>query len=271
RSVLTATVGTAHDPLPEPVEIPGTVLERARDRLLGDFLATEGLRDLVTAAAGRTVDVIYQPGILDSALPDGEALLQELRNRLWIRTVDGPEPEMVLDTWLRRILLCELAGREPEDPRNWEATHTICREVYRRRFAEGDPEDEAEALYHDLALGRLDGTIEYLGRPFAPGHAEFGRSAATAWLSDLDLITAAPRRPDDAGTPFAQVEAIVRDNGLDPEHDLAWLIAALWVSNDPLGDPQRTLDRTIENEFRQLARGLGRGALLLYERAERYR
>jgi hypothetical protein len=271
RTVLTATVGTAHDPLPEPVELPGTVLDRARERLLGDFRDTESVRDLVTAAAGRTVDVIYQPEILDSALSDGEALLQELRNRLWIRTVEGPEPEMVLDPWLRRILLCELAGRDPEDPRDWQRTHTLCREVYRRRVAEGDPDDEAEALYHDLALGRLGGAIEYLGRPFVPGHAEFGRATAAAWLSDLDLITGAPRRPDDEGTPFAQVEAIVRANGLEPEHELAWLIAALWVSNDPLGDPQRTLDRTIENEFRQLARGLGRGALLLYERAERYR
>ncbi|MGW6336378.1 hypothetical protein [Nocardia rhamnosiphila] len=271
RAVLTATVGTAHDPLTEPVELPGTVLDRARERLLGDFLDTESMRDLVTAAAGRTVDVIYRPEILDSALPDGEALLQELRNRLWIRTVDGPEPEMVLDTWLRRILLCELAGRDPADPRNWERTHTLCREVYRRRFAEGDPDDEAEALYHELALGRLGGAIEYLGRPFVPGHAEFGRATAAGWLSHLDLITGAPRRPDDEGTPFAQVEAIVRDNGLEPENELAWLIAALWVSNDPLGDPQRTLDPTIENEFRQLARGLGRGALLLYERAERYR
>ncbi|WP_328398036.1 hypothetical protein [Nocardia sp. NBC_00416] len=271
RTVLTTPVGTRHDPLPEPVDVPGTVLERARERLLGDFPEAENLRDLVTSAAGRTVDVLYQPEVLDSTLPDGEALLQEVRNRLWIRTVDGAEPEMVLDIWLRRILLCELADREPDDPRSWDGAHTICREVYRRKFTEGETAAEAEALYHDLALGRLDGAIEYLSRPFLPGHSEFGRTTATAWLSDLDLITSAPRRVDAERTPFAQVEAIVRDNGLEPEHDMAWLITALWVSNDPLGDPQRTLDRTIENEFRQLARGLGRGALLLYERAERYR
>ncbi|WP_280414922.1 hypothetical protein [Nocardia carnea] len=271
RTVLTSAVGTHHDPLQEPVDAPGTVLERARERLLGDFAAAENLRDLVTAAAGRTVDVLYQREILDSALPDGEALLQELRNRLWIRTGGGPEPEMVLDTWLRRILLCELADREPDDPRSWEGTHTICRDVYRRKFEEGEAAAEIAAIYHDLALGELGAAIEYLERPFLPGHTEFGHTAATDWLSDLDLITSAPRRPDAEGTPFTQVETIVRDNGLEPEHEMAWLIAALWVSNDPLGDPQRILDRTIENEFRQLARGLGRGALLLYERAERYR
>ncbi|MGI5217038.1 hypothetical protein [Nocardia sp. CA-290969] len=271
RTVLTSTVGTQLDPLQEPVDPPATVLDRARERLLGDFLAAESVRDLVTAAAGRTVDVLYQREVLDSALPDGEALLQELRNRLWIRTVPGPDPEMVLDTWLRRILLCELAAREPDDPRDWEATHTICRDVYRRAVEDGEPGAEIEAIYHDLALGSLGAAIEYLERPFLPGRAEFGRTTAAGWLSDLDLITSAPRRPDPDGTPFAQVEAIVRDNGLEPEHELAWLIAALWVSNDPLGDPQRTLNRTIENEFRQLARGLGRGALLLYERAERYR
>ncbi|MFI5718083.1 hypothetical protein [Nocardia sp. NPDC051750] len=271
RTVLTTPVGTRHDPLDEPLEAPGTVLERARERLLGDFLDAESLRDLVTAAAGRTVDTLYHPEVLDSALPDGEALLQELRNRLWIRTLDGPEPEMVLDTWLRRILLCELADREPDDPRDWNSTHQVCRDLYRRHFAEGEAAAEVEAVYHDLALGCLGDAVEYLSRPFVPGHPEFSRTAATAWLSDLDLITSAPRRPDSEETPFTQVETIVRDNGMDPADDIAWLIAALWVSNDPLGDPQRTLNRTIENEIRQLARGLGRGALLLYERAERYR
>lgn len=271
RTVLTTAVGTRQDPLEEPVDVPGTVLERARERLLADFTDAESLRDLVTAAAGRTVDVLYRPEVLDSALPDGEALLQELRNRLWIRAADGPDPEMMLDTWLRRILLAELAGREPDDPRDWYNTHTLCREVYRRRSHEGESAAAAEAVYHDLALGNLADAVEYLNRPFVPGHPEFGRTAATEWLSDLDLITSAPRRPDATATPFTQVETVVRDNGMAPEDDLAWLIAALWISNDPLGDPQRTLDRTIENEFRQLARGLGRGALLLYERAERYR
>ncbi|MEU1982243.1 hypothetical protein [Nocardia sp. NPDC019395] len=271
RTVLTTSVGTAHDQLLEPLADPGTVLERARERLLGDFLETERMRDLATAAAGRTVETLYFPEVLDSAVPDGEALLQELRNRLWLRTLEGDDPEMALDIWLRRILLCELAEREPGDPRDWDATHTLCRDLFRRNFDEGDAGDEIEAVYHDLALGRLGDAIEYLGRPFEPGHVEFTRAAAASWLSDLDLITSAPRRPDSEGTPYEQVEAIVRDNGLEPEHELAWLIAALWISNDPLGDPQRTLDRTIENEFRQLARGLGRGALLLYERAERYR
>lgn len=271
RTVLTAPVTIQDDPLHEPIEIPGTVLERARDRMLGEFVAAESVRDLVTAAAGRTVDVLYQREILDSALPDGEALLQNLRNRLWIRCGTGPEPEMEFDPWLRRILLCELADRPPDDPRDWTATHAICRDVYRRKYEEGDGGAEIEAIYHDLALGSLGSAIEYLERPFLAGHTEFGRAVATAWLSDLDLITSAPRRPDAHGTPFAQVEAIIRDNGLEPEHELAWLITALWVSNDPLGDPQHSLYRTIENEIRQLARGLGRGALLLYERAERYR
>ncbi|MGW0182833.1 hypothetical protein [Nocardia sp. NPDC003345] len=271
RTVLTTAVGTQHDPLEEPADAPGTVLDRARERLLADFPDAESLRDLVTAAAGRTVDVLYQPEVLDSALPDGEALLQELRNRLWIRATDGPDPEMLLDTWLRRILLSELAEREPDDPRDWYNTHILCREVYRHRARDGDPAATAEAIYHDLALGNLADAVEYLNRPFLPGHPEFGRGTATEWLSDLDLITSAPRRPDATATPFTQVEVIVRENGMAPEDDLAWLIAALWIANDPLGDPQRTLNRTIENEFRQLARGLGRGALLLYERAERYR
>ncbi|MET8798048.1 hypothetical protein ABZV91_16635 [Nocardia sp. NPDC004568] len=38
----------------------------------------------------------------------------------------------------------------------------------------------------------------------------------------MDPITGAPRRPDDEGTPFTQVEAIVRDDGLEPEHEPAW-------------------------------------------------
>ncbi|MFF3225683.1 hypothetical protein ACFYV7_23005 [Nocardia suismassiliense] len=255
-------------PLPQPVSetetVESTVRERARG-LLRDFGPPPARRDLVTVSAARNVDMLYRPEVLDSAVPNGELLLETLRNQLWIREEFGRGPDLAINPWLRRILLQELADRPDTDPRDWTRTHTLCRDIYRR---DGQ---EAAAHYHDLALGDLGAVVGYLGRPFESNGAEFDVPAAAAWLSDLDLITSAPNCLGGTAAPIDQVAELVRGNGLGPDNTLAWLVACLWVSNDLVADPERALNHTIENEFRQLARGRGRGAGVLHERAEKYR
>ncbi len=244
-------------------EQPPTVSEKAREHLLRDFDHAAERRDLVTASAAHTIDMLYEPELLDSARPDAAALVEKLRNHLWIR--EQPGVGFRVNPWLRRILLSELSERAADDPRDWVATHSICRDSLARR------ERTAEACYHDLALANVPAVVAYLRRPFdAPG-TEFDVAAATAWLADLDLITSAPNRLATDVAPIDQIQPIVGEPEDELGSSLGWLTAALWITHDPLGDPDATLHAMIRSELQHLAIGRGSGSMVLYERAERYR
>ncbi|WP_280267101.1 hypothetical protein [Nocardia wallacei] len=232
--------------------------------LLQDF-DSGAQRDLVTASAARNVDLLYHPEVLDSPAPHGEELLEHLRNNLWVRERGGAEPDFEIDPWLRRLLLHALAARDASDPLNWKRTHAMCRDIYEHSGRPG------AARYHDLALGNLDAVIAYLRAPLDSHDIEFDVPAAESWLTDLDLITSAPNALGRELAPGDLVAELVGRDRDELGESLGWLIAALWIAHDPLGDPQRKLDTTIENQFRHLAIGRGRGAMLLYERGERYR
>ncbi|WP_280373756.1 hypothetical protein [Nocardia abscessus] len=251
--------GTEADDGPRP-----TVHEGMREKFLQDFAVVPDRRDLITASAARNVDMLYRPEVLDSEVPNGEGLLESLRDHLWIRERDGAPTELEIHPWLRRILLRELAARDETDPRDWTRTHTLCREVYRRGG------QEVAVCYHELALGNLSAVVDYLGRPFARDDDEIDVAGARDWLTELDLITSAPTRPDAERTPIDRVRDLVRGSGFGKNDALAWLIAGLWVRSDPLGDPEKTLNETIAGQFRELARGRGPGSVLLHERAGRY-
>ncbi|MBF6338431.1 hypothetical protein IU450_21400 [Nocardia abscessus] len=241
-----------------------TVHEDMLERFLRDFAVLPDRRDLVTASAARNVDMLYRPEVLDSEVPNGEGLLETLRNHLWIRERDGAPTELEIHPWLRRILLRELAARDDTDPRDWARTHELCREVYRRGG------QEVGVCYHELALGNLTAVVDYLGRPFRRADDEIDVPSARIWLTELDLITSAPNRSDAGRAPIDQVRDLVRGSGFGKDDALAWLIASLWVRSDPLGDPEQTLNETIAGQFRELARGRGPGSVLLHERAGRY-
>ncbi|WP_306362216.1 hypothetical protein [Nocardia sp. CC227C] len=260
RQVLTLRVPPAHTDSEQP---PPTVLEQAREQLLRDFDPAAERRDLVTASAAHTIDMLYEPELLDSARPDAAALVEKLRNLLWIREQAGAG--FRVNPWLRRILLTELSSRAADDPRDWVGTHSICRDSLERR------DRAAEARYHDLALENVPAVVAYLRRPFdAPG-TEFDVAAATAWLADLDLITSAPNRLATDVTPIDQIQRMVGEPHDELGSSLGWLTAALWIANDPLGDPDATLHAMIRSELQHLAIGRGSGSMVLYERAERYR
>ncbi|GAA5059974.1 hypothetical protein [Nocardia callitridis] len=248
----------------EPTLTPTSMHEHWLEQVMQDFELAADRRDLVTASAASNVDLFYQQDLLDAVPSNGEELLERLRHHLWVRQRRGAvSPDLELNPWLRHILLQELADRPDSDPRNWTMTHALCRAAYQ------NDGQETAARYHDVAMGNLDSALEYLGRAFAiPGR--FDLPAAEAWLTDLDLITSAPSRLAVDEDPIDQVHALVQRSSADEDDALAWLVASLWISNNSVGDPGRTLVRIIKNELQRVAHGHGRGSQLLYDRAERY-
>ena len=237
-----------------------------RDYLLQDF-SPPSRQDLVTASAALDVELLFHKEILDLRNPAGEGVLfKELGDHLWLRAEPGEAPQYVLHPWLRRILLQELASRADDHPLSWTRVHTRCRDFYEENGR------TVAARYHDLALENVAAAVAHLREPFADArHAEFDVATAEAWLAELDVVTAAPNRLDKHAEPYDQVQHHAGRSDDDLGTTLAWLVAALWIARDPLGDPGGTLDSTIEGAFHQLAQGRGRGSILLHERAERYR
>ncbi|RSN65477.1 hypothetical protein DMH01_03635 [Amycolatopsis sp. WAC 04182] len=254
RTVVTAEDGTET-----------TLLAEAQASLLQD-LPAPSRQDLVTASAARDVETLFHKNIVElrNATEEG-ALFKELGDLLWLRAEPGDGLRYVLHPWLRRVLLQELASRGDDHPLNWTHVHTRCRDFYE---AHGQ---SVAARYHDLALENVSAVVAHLSGPFADDQAEFDVPAAEAWLAELDVITAAPNRLDPGVAAYDQLEARTRNADGDLEVTLSWLVVALWIAADPLGDPGETLNQTIRGGFHQLAHGRGRGSILLHERAERYR
>ncbi|WP_410671528.1 hypothetical protein [Amycolatopsis sp. cmx-4-68] len=234
-----------------------------RDYLLQDFSAPSR-QDLVTASAAPDVELLFHKEILDLRDPAGEgALFKELGDHLWLRVEPGEPPRYVLHPWLRRILLQELASRADDHPLNWTRVHTRCRDFHEKNGR------AVAARYHDLALEDVGAVVAHLRAPFAGARA-FDLATAEAWLADLDAITAAPNRLDQHVAPYEQLQKLAGRGDDELGTQLAWLVVALWIARDPLGDPDGKLDPTIAGGFHQLAQGRGQGSILLHERAEDY-
>lgn len=255
-----------HTPVAGPDGGESVLLAGMREYLLQDF-APPSREDLVTASAALDVEMLFHKEILELRNPAGEgALFKELGDRLWLCAEPGDPVRYVLHPWLRRVLVQELAARAEDHSLSWVRVHTRCRDFYEKNGR------TVAARYHDLALENVAGAVEHLSKPFLRArHAEFDLATAKAWLAELDVITAAPNRLDKTADPYQQVESLAGQWDDELETTLAWLVVALWIARDPLGDPGRTLDSTIEAGFHQLAQGRGRGSILVHERAERYR
>ncbi|MBB5957935.1 hypothetical protein FHS29_004543 [Saccharothrix tamanrassetensis] len=252
--------------LPADPDRPVSLADEALDALVQDL--PPALReDLVTASAGRGIEFLSEPTVLASALPDGGGALYAFLVNNFLLALEpdqdgGTRP--VLDPWLRTLLLHRLSRRAEDGPVGWTAVHRRCREYYEGLGL------TTEASYHDLALGDVGAVVTALAGPFAEADRPLDQPTARAWLRDLDLITSAPNRPAPDADPLTQVERLIEDV---PAADatLARLVASLWLSGDPLGDPGDTLRGRIEHAYSALAQHRGQGSILLYDRAERYR
>jgi hypothetical protein len=234
---------------------------------VGRDLSERQVRDLVTASAGRGIEFIADPVVLRSDLPDGGGSLYTFLANNFLLTVEhAGDPRPALDPWLRKLLLHALAERADDDPLGWNAVNLRCRDHHE---AQGTV---AEARYHDLAVGDVGAVVAHLAAPFVDPAKVLDQATAVRWLRDLDLITSAPNRLAGAVDPLRQVEDLVGDLPADSLNlVLSRLVVALWLTSDPLGDPDGVLRGRLEHGYSHLAQHRGQGSILLYDRAERYR
>jgi hypothetical protein len=259
-----------HVPLRRLLSVPAhpdrtaSFADEALGRLLGDLPASQ-VDDLVTASAGRGVEFLSDAAILGTDLPDGGGALYTFLLNNFLLTVadDGDARRVVLDPWLRTLLLHRLAQREDAE-RGWDAVHRRCRDHYE------DQGQATEAQYHDLALGNVRSAVAHLARPFTSDR-QLDMATALKWLAELDVITSAPNRLPRDAEPLTQVEQLIEGVPPTGSHGaaLARLVAALWIAADPLGDPDDTLRGRIMEAYRRLGQHGGEGSILLHDRAER--
>lgn len=222
---------------PDPDHPDRTLACGAIDWLLRGTPA-ELRQDLITCAAARDVGSRARWQALGSP---SEELDRFCSTSLWVQPGMEDSPS-TLHPFLRRVLLHALAGR-------WHAVHSRLRHCC-RKVHEVVPE-----MYHTLALGELTPVVAHLDHTFAA-------VSKRAWVEELDAIAAAPRLAPPAGqTPTEQVvdlashavAAIGAPSAVAEITVLARVVAAVWISADPLGDPARTLDPVIAADFDRLA------------------
>jgi hypothetical protein len=245
---------------PDPQHPRRAAAEVALDYLLAGM--SPDLRyDLTTCAAAADLSSRSRRCALDSAgasPPDDIEMFCE--SDMWVAAPSGRRacaPE--LHPFLRRLLLHALAARPDSDENSWPAVHGRLRRYHSKR---GDPVGEC---YHLLATGELEAVVKYLGTELDEGNTR-------SWLANLNTITAAPRIVSRASaSPRDVVRGLAEHGGGRDNRVLPTLVAALWVSRDPLGDPACSLDVLIAAEFDRLAPRAGRHRDELHDEAERYR
>lgn len=239
---------------PDPDHPIKKLAEGLVDRLLPD--APPALRyDLTTCAAAGDVGIPVRWRAVGHPHTPHPELDQFCSTDLWAVRVDPNRGRgQCLHPFLRRVLLHELARRGEHDPDRWEVVHGRLRDYY-----QGEGRDLTRAMYHTLAAGDLAPVVAHL-------HQRFAELDKRRWLDELHAITAAPRLAGPA-TQDARKQATELDGNGDA---LAQLVARLWISKDPLGDPDRTLDVRIEAHLKELAKLPSPEADVLYDEAQRY-
>lgn len=262
--------------------------ELVRDRLMSG-LSEDQRAAAVDVSAARVPSSAVNAGLLAGRTELArDTVMVELRHRLWLyapvpedantRGGKGPpdylggddrDPRPVLHPWLRLLLLEELAEG---DGGRWRRAHERLRAWHQEQGRALD------ALYHQLALERLDTVVD----AFVASFRSTGAGAdGTAWLRELYHVTAAPLRR--AGLPgghaphraslLAQRLAPVNHADRELGRPLAELCAALWLAGDPrnrLPSGRPELNYRIGVMFRQLAMVPNADADTLLNEAARY-
>ncbi|MER7971399.1 hypothetical protein ABTX35_20800 [Streptomyces sp. NPDC096080] len=282
--------------LPGPPEDPIPLDAAARRYLLRDL--SEGQRaGLRICAAARAFDSALDAGVLeefDQLTKD--TLRRDIDARLWLVP---PVPEdagtrggrgsgylehcreegrlaVVLQPWLRLVLLEALSQEPPDAPSGWITTHEKLRGWHQRE--QWPRRHVLDARYHSLALNELDRTVAYLAERFSE------LPSTDQWLYELYAITAAPMRvpvapsrPGPLGSsPSDRVRELARHlapASLDEHWALTMLVTAVWLAADPrnrVAHSAPELNSTIAAMFHQLAALPHSGATGLLREAERY-
>ncbi len=239
-----------------------TLVDRSVRYLLrdGGFSSSE-VEDLTAASATRGVEFLSDTRFLGADLPYAvDAPRAKLVNSLLLHRTDDDPPRIVLEPWLRHILLHRLAERPDDHRDSWNKVHSRCRRYYLEHSRTVD------ALYHGLALGDIGAVVDHLGGLL---RGPLDRSAGWTWIDTFETITSAPNRLPKDVEPRRQVERLIADR--DADSPLARLVVARWLHQDPLGDPAEHLRPTIAASMRLIAGDArGEGAIVFQDRAEEY-
>ncbi|MET7935514.1 hypothetical protein [Streptomyces sp. NPDC005322] len=225
-----------------------SLADAALDHLLHGF---DGAQRATLAECAAARDLAAGTRLLST----GDWLFGEIRSR-WLLLSPGTVTPM-FHPWLRRLLLWQLAAR----PDDWNTVHELLAEHFR---AEGRTVQE---MYHRLAAERMDEVTGYLV-------ARFPAVPAAQWISEFNLITAAPNRLGPVGGPLDLLAALAPnepEDGVTTASVIRELITARWVWRDPLADPGMRLNNMIADGFNQLSRLRRNDIVALFNEAERYR
>ncbi|PSL52277.1 hypothetical protein B0I31_114104 [Saccharothrix carnea] len=239
-----------------------TLVDRGERYLLLDGgISRAEVDDLTVASAARDLGLpVGTPTSGAGPLRSAEALGAKLVNNFLLDRADGEPTRLVLQPWLRHVLLHRLAERPDDHRDSWDKVHSR----YRRYHLEN--QRPVDALYHGLALGDVDAVVRHLDGML---RAPLDRAAAWAWIDDFEAITTAPNRLPKDQEPREQVEGLIAD--LDVGGVLPRLVVARWLQQDPTGDPAERLRPTIAASVELIAgQARGEGAIVLRDRVEEY-
>lgn len=221
-----------------PESASGTFAAYLLDRLLVG-VDRELLDLLITCSAARHLGEAAQLMLTRVR----RELLQDIQAyRDWtIRDANGHQ---ALHPLPRRLLLAELAARDPAHTDSWDNVHRGLAEQCKRL------EDPDGALYHDLAREEVPNVVATLKADLEQPETRPG-----SWSARLAAVTAAPNQLAADRPPMTSVAELSK--WVDPADvftaSLARLTVARWIQSDPLGDPYGELHRVIANEYRSLA------------------
>lgn len=258
-------------------EAPRLTLSQEALHYLLQGMETDQLAGLVSCSAARDMEsAVNSPLLGDFSQRIRETLLAETAQRLWLvapltedagtrggrgsrylptigRTAHPHQlpDSLVLQPWLRLLLLRELAARPADGPYpDWAAAHQRLHAWHAARR----PGHLLDTHYHQLALGQVEEVVEHL-------EMRLHTLPTEAWLYEVYAITAAPQcRPVDASVPAStRADRLARDLAPDAfrhQRALALLVTSLWVAVDPrnrLPNAGPELNFTISSSFRDLA------------------
>ncbi|GAA1293578.1 hypothetical protein GCM10009634_47230 [Saccharothrix xinjiangensis] len=238
-----------------------TLVDRSERHLLDGGFSLSELEDLTVASATRDLGFPAGAGIPGvGPSRSAEALRAKLVNNFLLDRREGEPARLVLQPWLRHVLLHRLASRPDDHRDSWEKVHSRGRRHHRAQ------ENAVDSLYHGLALGDVDAVVEHLAGML---REPLDRAAGWAWVDAFEAITSAPNRLPKDQEPRRQVEHLIADR--DAEDALPRLVVARWLQQDPTGDPAEHLRPTIATSAELVAaRARGEGAIVLQDRVEEY-
>jgi hypothetical protein len=208
---------------------------------------------------------------------DSDKLHATLADRLWLvrpavhDQAGVPRARSAIHPWVRTLLLAELARREDPGAPGWKEVHRALRSA-----ADATEPIATRRLYHTLALGELAEVV----RSLVEAVQRQPPADTQTWLTALNEITSAPAqrvRGMADESPGDRLDRLVADavHTSDPpfgkEHrTTTTLVAALWLYNDPLFDPHRTLGSLVASKLRSVSDEIPVDAAQLDAAAVRY-